>query len=211
MITVLIADDHTMFREGITSLLKNEKEIAVVGEVRNGIEALAFIEGNVPDIILMDIEMPEMDGLKATAKIRKKHPGIKIIALTMHKRSAFIKHMLKAGASGFVPKNSGKKELVAAIEAVHSGEAYYTRDVMRSVMDGIRGKEEKNETPLSTREIEIIKLIANEMTTPEIATKLHLSPLTVETHRKNILLKLGLRNVAGIVRYAFNKGWLDAT
>jgi DNA-binding NarL/FixJ family response regulator len=199
-----------MFREGIISLLKNEENIAIIGEVRNGIEALAFMEENVPDIILMDIEMPEMDGLKATGNIRKKYPSVKIIALTMHKRSAFIKHMLKAGASGFVLKNSGKKELVTAIEAVHNGETHYTPDVMRSVMDSIRGKEEKNETPLSSREIEIIKLIASEMTTPEIATKLHLSPLTVETHRKNILVKLGLRNVAGIVRYAFTKGWMDA-
>ncbi|MEQ8363869.1 MAG: response regulator transcription factor [Cyclobacteriaceae bacterium] len=208
MIKIIIADDHAMFREGIVSLISTEKNIAFVGEAKNGSELLELLQLDLPDVVLLDIEMPGMDGLETAKKIKKQFPAVKVLALTMHSQSAFVKNMIKAGATGYILKNSGKSELIKAIETVYKGDTYFADEAMDSVMQGLRNNE-INDSPLSSREIQIIKLIANQMTSSEIAKELHLSPMTVETHRKNILLKLGLRNVAGLVKFAFQKGWIE--
>ncbi|MEQ9412204.1 MAG: response regulator transcription factor [Cyclobacteriaceae bacterium] len=208
MIKIIIADDHAMFREGIVSLISTEKNIAFVGEAKNGSELLELLQLDLPDVVLLDIEMPGMDGLETAKKIKKQFPAVKVLALTMHSQSAFVKNMIKAGATGYILKNSGKSELIKAIETVYKGDTYFADEAMDSVMQGLRNNE-INDSPLSSREIQIIKLIANQMTSTEIAKELHLSPMTVETHRKNILLKLGLRNVAGLIKFAFQKGWIE--
>ncbi|MGE0587436.1 MAG: response regulator [Cyclobacteriaceae bacterium] len=208
MIKVVIADDHAMFREGIVSLLSTEKNIALVGEAGSGREVLELMETNLPDVVLLDIEMPGMDGLETARKLKKQFPSVKILALTMHNRSAFIKNMMKAGASGYVLKNSGKSELLRAIEMVYDGKIYYSDQAIKTVMQTIGAKESDN-TQLSSREIQIVKLIANQLTSTEIAERLHLSSKTVETHRKNIYLKLGVHNAAGLVKLAMKKGWIE--
>jgi DNA-binding NarL/FixJ family response regulator len=208
MIKILIADDHQLFRQGIASLLSGEKDLSIVGEAQNGFDIINQLTIDQPDVILMDIEMKGMDGLEATKKIKTQFPHIIILALTMHNRSGYIKQMIKAGASGFILKDAGKKELMKAIKTVCEGNNYYSQDVMTTVMENLSHQKDEG-MPLSERELEIVRLIANEHTTTEIADMLHLSKLTVETHRKNILLKLGLRNVAGLIKYAFQKGWIE--
>jgi len=208
MIKIIIADDHALFREGIVSLLRNEKNIVIVKEAKNGHEVLEFVQLNLPDVVLLDIEMPGLDGLQTARKIKKQFPSVKILALTMHNRPFFIKNMLKAGAAGYILKNSGKHELIKAIETVHAGETYFADAAKESVLQGFRSNA-KNDKPLSSREIEIVKLIANQMTSAQIAKKLYLSTMTVETHRKNIYLKLGVRSAAGMVKIAMKNGWIE--
>jgi len=208
MIKILIADDHRIFRQGLVSLLETEQKLKIIGEAKNGYEILDILKQKIPDIILLDIEMPDMNGLEAVRNIRKDYPNVKIIVLTMHKKSSYVKQMMKSGISGYLLKDAGKEELLKAMEAAMSERTYYSQEIMLHVMNGLSGSEKKD-SDLSDREIEIIRLIARQMTTREIAVELTLSVHTVETHRKNILLKLGLRNSPGLVRYALQKGLID--
>lgn len=204
MIRVALADDHTMFREGLASLLEEQDSMTVVGEANNGEEVLALLKEAPIDVLLLDIEMPGMDGFDTMRAVRKMPNVPKILVLTMHKSPQFIKNIIKAGANGYVPKDSGKKLLVQAISTVHSTGTFHTPETASIVMDSL--KDDKHSTVISPREKEIIQLIADQYTTNEIAEKLFLSTHTVESHRKNILLKLGLKNAAGLVKYAIHKG-----
>ncbi|BFP41216.1 response regulator transcription factor [Flavobacteriaceae bacterium GF1] len=200
MIKVIIADDHRIFREGIVALLADEKNIEVIAESNNGQELMNLLKGLKPNVVLMDIEMPIMNGIDCTREIVAKYPSIKIIALSMHIQSAFIKQMLKAGVHGYLQKDIGKKELVKAIETVMKTGSYFGDKIGNLVLLSLRESEKSHE--LTPREKEIIQLIVNQNTTDEIANILHISKYTVESHRQNILLKLDLRNTAGLVKYA---------
>ena len=206
MIKVLIADDHRIFREGIISLLEGEKDIEIVAEAKNGQEVLNLVKGIRPDVILMDVEMPEKNGLETTKILSEKHPTIKVMALSMHTQSAFVKQMLKAGASGYVQKDIGRIELIKAIHSIVRDGSYFTSEMSRSVMLSL--KDQSKIAQITPREKEIIQLIVDQHTTPEIARKLHISVHTVESHRQNILLKLELKNTVGLVKYVLGKGIL---
>ena len=207
-INVLIADDHTIFRQGLVSLLKNEETITIVGEARNGIEVVEVVNSNIVDIVLMDIEMPIKNGIDTTKTLQKLHPEIKILALTMYKTPSFIKQMLKAGAEGYILKDAGKEELLTAINTIIDGKPYHSALVTKSIMASLHTKK-NTKAPLTERELEVIQLISDQLTMRQIAEKLHLSTMTIETHRKNIYLKLGVHNAAGLVKKALKNGWIE--
>lgn len=201
-IKLFIADDHQMFIDGIKSLLSGIAGFEIVGEATNGSQVIEKLATCSPDIVLMDIGMSEKNGIEATELIAKKYPTIKVIALTMYDDHNRITKMLQAGAKGYILKNTSKSELIGAINAVASGETYYTKQVVDVIM---KQKSEKNPDPLSLltkREIQIIKMIVQSLTNKEIADQLSLSELTVNTHRKNAMQKLELKNTAALVKFA---------
>jgi len=214
MIKVLIVDDHKVLIDGIRSMLEEEKEIEIVGEARNGKEAIDKVKNIDLDVVLLDINMPEKDGIETCKEIKKMYTDIKILALTMYNEGSFIQSMIKNGASGYLLKNSGKEEVVKAIKTVFQKGTYFSGEVsetlMKSMMPGAKKNRSNDFIPkLTRREKEILELVVEEFTTQEIADKLFVSLSTVETHRKNLLSKLGVRNTAGLVRVAMEKGLLD--
>jgi DNA-binding NarL/FixJ family response regulator len=206
MIRILIADDHQMFIDGLKSLLEHAEGIEIVGEALDGVEVLYKLEKQPADIVLMDINMPKRDGLATTKLVLEKYPDTKVIMLTMFNTPEFIQGLADVGAHGYILKNTGKEELMAAISAVSSGKTFYSQEVMQTMLRQNSKKTADgktiNDPNLSKREIEVLKLIAQEFTTQEIADKLFISQHTVETHRKNLLDKIGAKNIAGLVRYA---------
>lgn len=213
MIAIVIADDHQMFIDGIKSLLQNREDITVAGEALNGKDLMEILHRVKADIVLMDINMPGMDGVEATRQIRKQHLDVKVLALTMYNTREFVSSLLAAGASGYILKNTGKEELLAAIHALKNGETYFSEAVTRRIMESMQGKKATvfdGVVELTAREKEVLKMIAQEFTSQEIADRLFLSINTIETHRKNLLSKLNLKNTAGLVKYAMQNGMLDA-
>ncbi|MBX7204005.1 MAG: response regulator transcription factor [Bacteroidia bacterium] len=209
MIKVAIADDHQMFIDGIKSLIKGNKTIQVVAEANNGEALLETLTKTPVNLILMDVNMPVMDGIETTKKVKELFPDIKVIMLTMFGTRDYIEKLLRAGANGYILKNTGKEELTTAIEKVMQGESYFSKEVTERIMEGLQGK--KNETnpmmvELTEREKDVLRLIAQELTSHEIADKLFISFHTVETHRKNLISKLQVKNIAGLVKYAVQNG-----
>ena len=204
MIRILLVEDHMMVRKGLRSLLENETGIEVVDEAGNGREAIQKVESLKPDIVLMDISMPTLNGLDATRQIKRQHPDMKILILTMHTAEEYVFEVLDAGASGYVVKQSAPNELVTAIHAVSRGETYLSPKVsgivVQEILNGVLKK--KKEHRLTEREREIVQLIAEGHSNREIADTLHISIKTVDTHRSNLMEKLDLHSIADITRYA---------
>jgi DNA-binding NarL/FixJ family response regulator len=204
-IKILIADDHRVFIDGMTALLQSVNGIKVLGDAENGEQLIEKASILKPDVILTDVQMPVMDGIQATKEIHKRFPEIKIIALTMHNESGVIKKMLEVGAAGYVLKTIDKVELIEVIKKVASGQKHFSAEVTSRLMNDFSGKQAASPIDtLTKREKEILALIAQGLTDKEIAEKVFLSPLTVITHRKNILSKLGLKNKVEITRFAFD-------
>ncbi len=209
-VSILIVDDHQIIRDGIKALLNRADGIHITAEAANGFEALEILEARHQDLdlVVMDIKMPEMDGIVATHQIREKFPDMKVLALTMHDDEAHIVKMLQEGAAGYVLKTTGKAELTEAIRRVAAGETYFDRQASEKILQFFYKGEKNNQkshfidTDLTSREVEVLKLIAEEYTNPEIAEKLFLSPRTIDTHRRNLLQKLHVKNTAGLVKYA---------
>lgn len=211
MIRVLLADDHRVLLDGLQNLLSGLDDIQCVGVVSNGKEALDFLENNPVDVILMDINMPVMDGIEATKQVSEKYPEVKIIALTMLEQGSFIRQMLKFGAQGFLLKNSGKDQVLAAIRSVALGGQYLGPEATQLLIENLKGQTEKKKEfipRLTRREIEVLELIANGLSTAKIAESLFISFNTVESHRKNLLTKFGARNGAELIRMAAERGML---
>lgn len=204
MIRIIIADDHTMFRQGLISLLKEEKNMAVVGEASNGEEVLLLLEKQEADVLLLDIEMPEVDGFDVLRNLKKKHNTIKVLALTMHTSTEFVKNIIKTGADGYLQKDAEKSTLIEAITQLMTQGSYYTSEIATLLLNDL--KKETLHSTISPREKEVIQLIIDGNTTKEIAKKLFLSKHTIESHRQNILSKLQLKNTAELVKYAIQKG-----
>jgi DNA-binding NarL/FixJ family response regulator len=208
MIQLLLTDDHTIVTEGIKLLLQDVPDITCVAEARNGAEALEVLATQAVDVVMTDIEMPVMDGIKATELISRQHPATSVIAISIYADYPHVQSMIKAGAKGYLLKNCGKQELEQCIRKVHSGGTFFSEDLTDVLLAGMQGKFVKKEgsshflPTLSRREKEILKLIIEELTTAEIAEKLFISVGTVETHRHNMMNKLGVRNTAGLVRVA---------
>jgi two-component system nitrate/nitrite response regulator NarL len=210
MIHVIIADDHKVVIDGLRAILSQEEDVKVIADAENGEQLLTLVgqHEELKPVVLLDINMPGMDGIDATKIIKKKYGDIHVLVLTMYNKPAFIKGLVEAGVSGYILKNTGREDLLAAIRAVAEGKTYFSQEVSRAIMDGFRVK--TSEQPeLTRRELEILKLVAKAMSTAEIAEKLFISTYTVDTHRKNLLSKLSLKNTAGLVNYAIQNGLTD--
>lgn len=205
-----------MFMEGMSSLLEGENDIHIIGQALHGQEVLKFIEEKKVDLILLDVNMPEMDGIEITRAVKAKSPDTIILAVTMHNEESFLKNMIKNGASGYILKNTDKEELLEAIKTVMDGKNYFSKEVTENLLHSMMPGDPKKsngihqpEIKISRREKEVLKLICEEFTTPEIADKLCISLNTVESHRSNLLTKLNVRNLAGLVRVAINNRLID--
>lgn len=204
MIKIIIADDHSLIRDGLRSMLEKDDLCSIVGEAANGNELLELLKTVKCDVVCTDISMPEMDGIEATRQIVKNYPKVKVMCLSMHEEAAFIKQMMEVGAVGYVFKDSSSEELKNAIQAIHSGKKYFNQKLFDILLN--MESSGKQISVLSSREKEILKLIAEEYTNPEIAEKLFLSVRTVDTHRQNLIQKLDVKNTAGLVKYAIKSG-----
>lgn len=208
-IRVLIADDHTIVRSGVRLLLAAEPDIDVVGEALNGREAVTLAESLQPDVILMDITMPKMDGLEATRQIKNSFPDIHVLVLTMHRSDEYFFEMLQAGASGYVLKGAETSELINAVRVVSRDEVFLYPTMAQKLVQGYLSLvewDEENLPPLSPREKEILRLLAEGYSNKEIGEKLVISPSTVHTHRSNIMDKLELSNRRELIQYARERG-----
>jgi two-component system response regulator NreC len=211
-ISVLIADDHTIVRSGVRLLLEAEPDIRVVGEALNGREALELTESLQPDIVLMDITMPEMDGLEATRQLKARFPHIHVLVLTMHRSDDYFFEMLKAGASGYILKGAKTSELINAVRVVQQGEIFLYPSMTQKLVQGyiqLAEWDNESEPSLSPREKEIFQLLAEGYSNKEIAEKLVISPSTVHSHRGNIMEKLGLGNRRDLIQYARKQGLIQ--
>jgi len=214
-IRVLVADDHTVVRAGIRLLLESETDIEVVGEAKDGQEAVQKAQQLAPDIVLMDLAMPGMGGLEAMQRITQASAGVRILVLTMHENDEYFFQALNAGASGYLLKETSPDELVAALRAVSQGGVFiYPSLAGRLLDDYLRrmraGGEEKVLSQLTPREQEVLRLIAQGKTGRQIAEILHVSPKTVDRHRANITEKLNLHSRAELIRYAIRQGLIEA-
>lgn len=201
---IYIVDDHQMLIDGLKALLSDEKHISLVGENTSAKVALKEVGEYRPDIVLTDINMPEMDGIELTREIKKQQPEVKVIALSMYGERETISDMLKAGVSAYILKNTGKQELLKAIEKVAAGGTFFSDEVSAEMMRTYPEQAAK-EISLSQREIEVIELIAREYTNAKIAEALFISERTVETHRKNIFRKTDTKSVIGLLKYCVDK------
>lgn len=211
-INVFIIDDHQMFVNGVQSMFAGHDAIRVVGGSNSAREALQQLQQLKADVVLLDINLPDMDGIELNKLLQKRFPHIKVIALTMHHEASFIQSMIRNGARAYVLKNSGQEQLQQAITAVAAGDTYFGDEVKEAMMHGMLPESSTSHAMiprLSRREREVLTLIIQEHTTQEIADKLFISQNTVETHRKNLLQKLNVRNTAGLVRFAIEKGLVD--
>ncbi|UCG19917.1 MAG: response regulator transcription factor [Deltaproteobacteria bacterium] len=208
---IVIAEDHTILREGLRALLSSQEDLDVVGEAEDGREAIRQVEELAPDLILMDLSMPKMNGVEAIREIRRRVPETKILALTVHKAEEFIVEVLQAGADGYIPKDASSNELMMAIKSVLMGKRYLSPSVSKVVIEGYLESRRAfaSSTPwetLTKREREILKLIAEGHKNKEIADFLCISVKTVEKHRANLMKKLDLHSAAALTAYAMERG-----
>lgn len=210
-INLLIADDHTMFLQGIISLLEQEPNITIVDKAVNGNEALEIIKKGVVDFIILDVSMPQMDGIELSKILKKQHPNVKILIVSTHSNVMIVSRLIRIGVNGYLLKNAEKEELLKAINTIASGENYFAEELEEKHLTNSSRieKQVSNLTELSSREKEILVLIAHEYNTAEIAEKTFISLNTVNTHRRNLLSKLNAKNTAGLVKYAVENGLVD--
>ena len=213
-IKILIADDHRLVREGIKALLESQPDIEIVGEASDGHETIKRTKELQPDIVLMDITMPNLNGLEATRTIKRKYPNTKVLILTMHLNDEYIFQSLQLGASGYLLKENAAEDLLNAIRSVQEGHSYLSPSISKAVIDAylrkrITGKGGSAFEILTAREREILQLIAEGSTNKEIGKKLFISTKTVEAHRAHIMKKLDIHEVARLVKFAIKKGLVD--
>ena len=212
-ISVLLADDHKLFREGLRTMLREQRGIEVVGEAMDGLTAIRLTGELNPDIVLMDISMPELNGIEATRRIISEYPGTGVIILSMHSERRYVIEALKAGATGYLLKDSAIEELITAVNEVSKGQAYLsnriTNIVVKDYVNLTRAAESSAYSLLSNREREVLQLLAEGKSTREIADSLFLSIKTIESHRKQIMSKLNLRSIAELTKYAIREGLTD--
>ena len=207
MIRVLVVDDHAILRDGIRSLLESQEDIIVVGEASDGVEAIELTGKLLPDIVLMDISMPKTNGLEATRSIKERFPNVKILILTQHDNREYIGPALSAGASGYVLKRSGRREMLNAIRQVHEQGAFLSNNIAQEVLQEYSqpGRNvEEDEQHLTDREHQVLQLIVDGKSNKEIALELGISPKTVSVHRTNLMSKLDVQNTVELVRFATN-------
>ena len=207
MIKVIIVDDHKIVLDGIASMLQSEKDIDIVHLVQNGLDLIPKLKEKEVDIVVLDVNMPEISGVELTEIIKNYFPNIKVLILSMYNKMSYIRKLIEKGVDGYVLKNKGKEELLFAIQSLYNGDEYFGAEVNKTLRASYRTKNVHGEVKLTRREKEILKLIANGDTTPIISEKLHIANSTVETHRRNLIEKTGVRNSKGLVKYAFEHGY----
>jgi len=210
-IRVLVVDDHTLVRAGIVGLLESQPDIEVIGQAGSGRDGVEAAVDSGPDVVLMDIAMPGISGLEATREIKARRPEVEVLILTIHDREDYLFRALRAGASGYVLKGADVQDLLAAVRSASRGEAYLFPSVTKKLVQEYlrrarRGEDRETYDGLTDREREILALISEGKTTPEIAAELFLSPHTVQSHRDHIMAKLNLHSKAALIRYAIEKG-----
>lgn len=206
---ILLADDHALVRQGFRMILAAEPDFEVAGEATNGREALALCSELKPDVIVMDVTMPELNGIEATRRIMEAHPRIRILALSMHKDAVYVREILRAGASGYLLKDAIDTDLIAAVRSIARGEGYLSPGVSEAVLSDYRRHVTDPIDLLSSREREVLQLIAEGKTNKEIASLLNLSVYTIDAHRGKIMEKLNLHSTGELVRFAVRKGLVD--
>ena len=209
---VLLADDHTMVRESLVGLLQAEGDVQVVAQAANGIEAVEQALETRPDVVVTDLSMGVLNGLEVIRRLREALPGTRVLVLTMHQEDEYVLQAVRAGASGYLVKDSAPAELLAAVRTLHAGRAYFGPQAARALAEQLQHPERMVDDPygtLTAREREVLHLIAEGMTTKEVARRLSIGVKTAENHRGRVLAKLGLRNTAEVVLYAIGKGLLD--
>lgn len=210
-IRLLLADDHQIVRKGLRSLVENKKDIQVVAEASDGKEAVRKAIELKPDVVLMDIRMPRLNGIEATKQIKKERPGVRVLILTVHIIEYYILQILRAGASGYLSKKASTEELITAIRQISAGELYFGSEISKVIVKEYIKKAEVSSYSdafdiLTSREREVLQLIGEGNTTRMIADQLFISVKTVESHRQHIMKKLGLHNLSELIKYAINKG-----
>ena len=209
-IKIILADDHNVLREGLKSLLNQQEDFEVIGEADNGQEAVRLAKKLEPDIVVLDIGMPNMNGIQATQHIIAEVPGTKVLALSMHSDHQFVVKMLQAGASGYMLKDCAFEELISAVRTISAGKFYLSKDVTGVVISDyinkIQAMDSIGQPVLTSRERETLQLIAEGKSTAETANLLNVSTKTIETHRKNIMDKLDIHNIAELTKYAVREG-----
>lgn len=210
--SIIIADDHSMFLDGLTSILAGEESINIILTAKSGVQVLKYLRINREekiDLVITDINMPEMDGVALNDAIKDEFPQIKTLVVSMLEDPKTIKLLTEANVNGYISKNAEKTELLKAITTILKGDNYFSPRIKQVLMDAMFSAKSEPDISLSKRETEVLKLIAQEYTTQEIADQLFLSKHTIESYRKNLISKLGVRNLAGLTRYAVEKGLLD--
>ena len=207
---ILLVDDHRMMRDGLRAVLSGKEGIEVIGEAEDGRSAIQAALELVPDVVVMDVGMPDMNGIEATRRILKDQPNVRVIALSTHSDKRYILNMIAAGASGYVLKEAASADLIRAVEAVSRGEHYLSPQITGVVFEPVRGRPPKKNAAgyefLGAREREVLQLLAEGLTSKVIAARLDLSTKTIETHRRNISQKLGLKSIAELTKYAVREG-----
>ena len=208
-IRILLADDHGVVRQGFKMILGAQADMEIVGEAANGREAVEQAERLKPDIVVMDVAMPELNGIEATRRLAESAPHVRVLALSMHKDSVYVRETLRAGARGYLLKDSGANDLVAAVRAVANGEGYLSPAVSNAVLDDYRRHVTNAIDLLTSREREVLQMLAEGKTNKEIAATLNLSVYTVDAHRGHIMEKLNLHSINELVRFAVRNGMVD--
>jgi DNA-binding NarL/FixJ family response regulator len=203
--TIVLADDHAMFREGIRKIIERIEDTLISGEVNDGLELLELLKRSTPNLVILDISMPNLRGLEAIREIKRSYPQVKILVLTMHKKKEFIRQALRDGADGFLLKEDAGGELIRAVQTVRNG-GMYLSPLLSSLLTSLALEEEKTEI-LTMREREVLKLLAEGKRTKDIAEALYISPYTVRRHRANIMEKLNINNLANLVKYAISQNY----
>lgn len=208
-IRVLLADDHKILRKGVRMLIDSQPDMEVVGEAKTGREAIEEARQLKPDIVVMDVSMPELNGIESTRQICGEMKNVKVVALSMHRDSVYVREILRAGASGYLVKDSEDDDLVKAIRAIHQGEAFLSPAISDAVLTDYRRHVSNPVDLLTSREREVLTMVADGKTNKEIATTLNLSVYTIESHRGSVMEKLNLHNTGDIVRFALRNGLIS--
>ena len=209
MIRVLIADDHGIVRSGLKMLIERQPDMEVVAEAHDGVDALERAQAEHPDVAVLDVSMPRMTGLQAAREIRSHSPDTRVLILSMHDDERYFFEGLEAGAAGYVLKRAADTDLIDAVRTVASGRTFLSDDAQETLMRAWQEGRAEPDSPLTPRELEVVKLIAEAFTNKQIAATLRLSEKTVESHRSNVLAKLGMRDRVEIVRYAIKRGLVE--
>jgi two-component system response regulator NreC len=204
-INILVVDDHAVVRAGLKALIQSDLSLNIIGEASGGLEALSIVEKTKPDVIVLDLSMPDMDGIMVTKELHENHPQIRILILTVHEDEAMLREVMQSGASGYILKHAAEKELIEAIKKIHAGEMFVDQKMLPSLIGQKFGSSSGPEDliePLTPREVDVLKLIVNGYTSRQIGEELHISVRTVEGHRANIYGKLNLHSRVELVRFA---------